>query len=65
NTTGMRRRNYPDETIRALHHAFRLLLSSKLNTRQALEAIGRELEGSPEVAELLRFIETSERGVTK
>jgi UDP-N-acetylglucosamine acyltransferase len=65
NTTGMKRRNYPEETIRALHHAFHLLLSSKLNTRQALEAISRECEGSPEVAQLVRFIETSERGVTK
>ena len=65
NTTGMKRRNYPEETMRALHHAFHLLLSSKLNTRQALEAIGREIQGSPEVAELVRFIETSERGVTK
>ncbi|HYO62351.1 MAG TPA: acyl-ACP--UDP-N-acetylglucosamine O-acyltransferase [Pyrinomonadaceae bacterium] len=65
NTTGMKRRNYPDETVRALHHAFHLLLSSKLNTRQALEAIARECEGSPEVAELVRFIEASERGVTK
>ena len=65
NTTGMRRRNYPEETVRALHHAFHLLLSSKLNTPQALEAIGRDLQGSPEVAELVRFIETSERGVTK
>src|SRR5215211_2826786 len=36
NTVGMKRRGYPQETIEALHHAFRLLLSSKLNTTQAL-----------------------------
>lgn len=65
NTVGMRRRDYPEETIRALHHAFRLLLASKLNTTQAVAAIREEIHGSPEVEELVRFIETSERGVVK
>ena len=65
NTVGMKRRGYPQGTIEALHHAFRLLLSSKLNTTQALAAIREEIEGSTEVEELLRFIETSRRGVVK
>ena len=65
NTVGMRRRGYPRETVEALHHAFRLLLSSKLNTTQALARIRDEVRGSAEVEELVRFIETSERGVVK
>lgn len=65
NTVGMKRRDYPRETIDALHHAFRLLLSSKLNTTQALARIGEEIKDSPEVGELVRFIESSERGVVK
>jgi UDP-N-acetylglucosamine acyltransferase len=65
NTTGMKRRNYPQATIDALHHAFRLLLASKLNTTQALARIRAEITDAPEVAELVRFIETSQRGVTK
>ena len=65
NTTGMKRRNYPPATIDALHHAFRLLLAARLNTTQAVERIRAEIRDSPEVAELVRFIETSERGVTK
>ncbi len=65
NTTGMKRRNYPPETINALHHAFRLLLSSRLNTTQALQAIREEIKDSTEVETLLRFIETSKRGVIK
>nr|MBA3242985.1 acyl-[acyl-carrier-protein]--UDP-N-acetylglucosamine O-acyltransferase [Acidobacteriota bacterium] len=65
NTTGMKRRDYPQETIDALHHAFRLLLSSKLNTTQALSAIRDELRGTPEVEELVHFIKTSKRGVVK
>jgi UDP-N-acetylglucosamine acyltransferase len=65
NTVGMKRRGRPADTIEALHHAFRLLLSSKLNTTQALAAIREEVSDSREVEELLRFIETSERGVVK
>ncbi|MCA1593104.1 MAG: acyl-ACP--UDP-N-acetylglucosamine O-acyltransferase [Acidobacteria bacterium] len=65
NVEGMRRRKYPKETIDALHHAFRLLLASKLNTTQALEAVRAEIRDSPEVEELIRFIETSGRGVVK
>src|SRR3954471_4260647 len=57
NTVGMKRRGYPSETIEALHHAFRLLLSSKLNTTQALSAIREEVRGPAEVEELVRFIE--------
>jgi UDP-N-acetylglucosamine acyltransferase len=65
NTVGMKRRGYPQETVEALHHAFRLLLSSRLNTTQALARVREELGGSPEVEELTRFIETSRRGVVK
>ncbi|HEX8186792.1 MAG TPA: acyl-ACP--UDP-N-acetylglucosamine O-acyltransferase [Pyrinomonadaceae bacterium] len=65
NAVGMKRRGYPQETAEALHHAFRLLLSSKLNTTQALSRIREEVNGSAEVEELLRFIEASRRGVVK
>src|SRR5919107_2255395 len=65
NTVGMKRRGYAKETIDALHHAFHLLLSAKLNTTQALERIKQEITDSPEVSDLLRFIEASQRGVTK
>jgi UDP-N-acetylglucosamine acyltransferase len=65
NVTGMKRRGYSRAIIDALHHAFRLLLSAKLNTTQALERINLEITGSPEVADLVRFIEDSGRGVTK
>ncbi len=65
NKVGVRRRGYSRETIAALHHAFHLLLSSKLNTTQALERIREELKNSEEVDELLRFVESSKRGVVK
>jgi UDP-N-acetylglucosamine acyltransferase len=65
NTTGMKRRGYSREVIKSLHHAFRLLLSSKLNTSQALEQIRELIPEREEVLELVRFIETSQRGVIK
>ena len=65
NKEGMRRRNYPRQTIDALHHAFHLLLSARLNTTQALARIRAEITDSPETEELVRFIEESQRGVVK
>src|SRR5947207_9076671 len=65
NKVGVRRRGYSRETIAALHHAFHLLLASKLNTAQAIERIRAEIKGSEEANQLVRFIETSKRGVVK
>lgn len=65
NVTGMKRRRYKRATIDALHHAFHLLLSAKLNTSQAVERIKNEITDSPEVSYMLHFIEESKRGVTK
>lgn len=63
NRVGMKRRGYSGDTIQKLHHAFRLLLSAKLNTSQAVERIREEIENCPEVDLLVDFIETSNRGV--
>jgi UDP-N-acetylglucosamine acyltransferase len=65
NRVGMRRRGYARETIEKLNHAFYLLLSAKLNTTQAVDKIKTEIEGVAEVEMLVRFIETSKRGVVK
>jgi len=65
NKVGIKRRGYSRETLDALHHAFHLLLSAKLNTTQALERIREELKNIPEVDQLVQFVETSQRGVVK
>lgn len=64
NTVGLARKGFTLEQINNIKAAFRLLLQSNLNTSQAVEAI-RQRGPSPEVEVLLKFIETSERGVTK
>jgi len=64
NTIGLERKGFTREQISNIKAAFRLLLQSNLNTSQAVEAI-RQSGPAPEVEVLLKFIETSERGVTK
>lgn len=63
NRVGMKRRGYSAQSIRDLNHAYHLLLSSKLNTSQALERIKSEISGCKEVDILVDFIESSKRGV--
>lgn len=65
NKLGVKRRGYSRETIEKLNHAFHLLLSAKLNTTQAVERIREEIADCREVDLLVRFIESSKRGVVK
>ena len=64
NTIGLERRGVPQETIDELKRALRYLLHSKLNTTQALQRIERdETLQCQEVAYLVEFIRSSQRGV--
>jgi UDP-N-acetylglucosamine acyltransferase len=65
NKVGLQRKGFSEERMQALYRAFRLLLRSKLNTNQALGEMRASLADSPDVAELVRFIETAERGIIK
>jgi UDP-N-acetylglucosamine acyltransferase len=63
NKVGLTRRGFTPERLNTLQKAFRLLLTSKMNTSAAVEKI-RELEGD-DIAVLASFIERSHRGVIK
>jgi UDP-N-acetylglucosamine acyltransferase len=63
NSVGLQRRGFPDETVRELKRAYRLLFRSELNVSQALERARAELQPLPEVLQFLEFIEASARGV--
>jgi UDP-N-acetylglucosamine acyltransferase len=63
NTIGLQRSGMDDATIRELKRAYRLFFRSDLNVTQAIESAQTELEPLPEVKELIRFVEASERGV--
>jgi len=64
NMLGLERKGFTKEQLAAIRRAFRLLLQSKLNTTQAVAAIRKE-GLTPEVEVILKFIETSSRGVIK
>jgi len=65
NVVGLRRRGFPPETRRQLHHAYHLVFHSKLRFAAAAERVRAEIQGCPEVERLLRFLETSERGFVR
>ena len=65
NTVGLERHGFTKERIRKIHHAYKLLLASKLNTSQAIEKMKAEADRGEDVDMLIRFIEASERGVVK
>ncbi len=65
NKIGLERRGYSAEKLEALGQAFRALLTSKLNTTQALEKIKSSGEMTDDVRYLVEFIQTSERGFVK
>ncbi len=65
NAVGLERRGFSPERIRKVHHAYKLLLASKLNTSQALERLKTESDRGEDIDRLIRFIEASERGVVK
>lgn len=65
NKVGLERRGFSKERIAKIHHAYKILLASKMNTSQALEKLRTEADRGEDVEMLIRFIEASERGVIK
>ena len=65
NSVGLERRGFSKERLARIHHAYKVLLASKLNTTQALEKLKAEGDLGEDVALLIRFIESAERGVIK
>ncbi|MEP6904834.1 MAG: acyl-ACP--UDP-N-acetylglucosamine O-acyltransferase [Gemmatimonadales bacterium] len=63
NSVGLQRNGFPDEVVRELKRAYRLFFRSDLNLTQAMQRVETDLEQFPEVAELVRFVDASERGV--
>jgi UDP-N-acetylglucosamine acyltransferase len=65
NAVGLERRGFSKERIGKIHHAFRVIFNSKLNTTQALDKLKSESGSGEDVAMLIRFIEESQRGLIK
>jgi UDP-N-acetylglucosamine acyltransferase len=65
NAIGLTRRNVSAEAQQHLKAAHAALYRQQLSTRQALEKIRAEIPQVPEVAYLVKFVESSERGIIK
>jgi UDP-N-acetylglucosamine acyltransferase len=65
NKVGLERRGFSKERIGKIHHAYKILLASKLNTSQALETLKAGDDCGEDVEMLIRFVESSARGVIK
>lgn len=65
NQVGLERNGFAAETIRKIREAYRLIYRSNLNAKQASEKIRETLELTPEIDQLLNFIETSQRGIIR
>jgi len=65
NVVGLRRRGFSSESIRTLQRCYRLLFRSKMNVSQAVAKINEEIEITPEVQNVLDFIEKSNRGMIR
>ena len=65
NKVGLQRRGFSAERISKIHHAYKILLASKMNTSQALAKLKSEADRGEDVDMLIRFIEASARGIIK
>src|ERR1700681_2092831 len=65
NLVGLERKGFAGETVKAIKEAFRLIYRSKFNTRQAMDAIAKELAPNDAVTQIVEFIEQSERGIIR
>jgi UDP-N-acetylglucosamine acyltransferase len=65
NKEGLRRKGFPDETMRALQRAYRIVLKTGVSSAAEREELEALKQGFPEVARFATFVETSRRGVLR
>jgi UDP-N-acetylglucosamine acyltransferase len=65
NTIGLRRRGFARERIKVLKDIFKIFFYSNLNTSQALKRIEEKIPSGEDRDEIIRFIQSSERGIVK
>jgi UDP-N-acetylglucosamine acyltransferase len=65
NLVGLKRRNFPEKTIKAISDAYRIIFRSKMLLEDALKKAETDVEDVPEVRHFIKFIRESERGVCR
>lgn len=65
NQVGLTRRGFSSQSVDALKKAYRILFREDLTVKEATIRVKSDVPSTSEVRELLEFIQTSERGVTR
>ncbi len=65
NLVGLQRRNFPENTLKAIKNAYRIIFRSDMLLEAALEKASQEVEDLPEVRHFINFIKNSKRGVCR
>lgn len=65
NNVGLKRHGFSQETLSSLKKAYRIIFRIGLTLNEAIERVKAEVEQVPEVNDLIRFIKSSERGITR
>lgn len=65
NKIGLKRHGFGDNTLSALKKAYRIIFRIGITTKEALQRVQAEVEQIPEVVNLIEFIKSSERGITR
>jgi len=65
NLIGLQRRGFPERSISALKHAYRIIFRSDLLLEEALEKTQQEVEDCPEVRHFIDFIQKSKRSICR
>ena len=65
NSVGLQRFGFSQETVLLLKKAYRIIFRIGLTMNEAIERVKAEVEQVPEVVNLIDFIKSSQRGVTR
>jgi UDP-N-acetylglucosamine acyltransferase len=65
NSVGLKRHGFSQETLSSLKKAYRIIFRIGLTLNEAIERVKAEVEQVPEVNNLIQFIKSSERGITR
>jgi UDP-N-acetylglucosamine acyltransferase len=65
NTVGLKRNGFPDESIKAIGGAYKILFKQGLILKEALEVLRKEFPDSTEIARMVEFVKNSTRGLAR
>jgi UDP-N-acetylglucosamine acyltransferase len=65
NAVGLKRHGFSTETMLALKKTYRILFRLGLSLNEGIERVAAEVDQIPEVVNFIKFVKSSERGITR